>query len=304
MADEQTNSPGDAAPPKIKLNLASAGIPPRESKPAVPIRPADKKTETTRIDLSMAMPPPAAASVGDTQPVAPEQPPVAKRSTVRIDVPIAAKVETQKVKTETQSVGRRALNDTMRVEVAETKKTETTRISIPEEAFKKTPGAPPGPRMPMPAGSEDVFKRTTIPVGIPTPPPPTPTAPKTIALKRPAAVAEPTPTERAVSEAKKSETARIDLPADGGSERPTTRPKTIRIKRPDGTTARKALTIARPDPSVSQGPSTISVEGDEEESAGTAFSVLALVATLIACVLIYVLAAQTIAPELPFPGRI
>ena len=306
MADEQTNSPGEAAPPKIKLNLSSAGLPPREIKPTVPIRPGEKKAETTRIDLAMAMPPPAVASVGDTQPVTPDAPaPVAKRSTVRIDVPPTVKAETQKVKTETQQVGRRALNETMRVEVSEPRKTETTRINIPAEAFQKQPGAAPAaPRAPMPAGAEDVFKRTTMPVGIPTAPPPTPTQPKTIALKRPSAPPEPSPAERAVTEAKKSETARIDLPADGGGDRPMTRPKTIRIKRPDGTTARKALTIARPDPAMAPAAAAVSVEGGEEEGAGAAFSIMALVATLVACVMIYVLAAQTFAPELPFPGRI
>lgn len=301
MADEPTTPSGDNAPPKIKLNLASAGAPP------VQIRPADKKAETTRIDLSQAMPPPAAASVGDTQPVqadAAPAPEIQKRSTIRIEAPPVAKAETQKVKTETQKIGPRAMSETMRVEVAEPRKAETTRISIPAEAFQKQPGS--APRTAHPEGHEDIFKRSTIPVGIPTPPPTPAAKPKTLAVKRPVAASpEPpavvTPEQRTVAEAKKSETARIDLPADVG-ERPATRPKTIRIKRPDGTTARKALTIARPD-TDSVAPS-VSVGATEEESAGTVFSVLALVAVLIACVLIYVLAAQTIAPELPFPGRV
>ncbi len=303
MADEIDKPSGDATPPKIKLKLAAGAIPP------IQIRPAEKKAETTRIDLSQAMPPPAAASVGDTQPVhadaAPApSPEIAKRSTIRIDVPTAAKAETQKVKNETQKLAPRPMNETMRVEVASPRKSETTRINIPDEAFQKKPGS--APRAPATDGSDDIFKRSTIPVGIPTPPPTPAARPKTLAVKRPvAASSEPppaavTPEQRAVAEAKKSETARIDLPADAG-ERPATRPKTIRIKRPDGTSARKALTIARPDAS-----SVVSPVGAaaEDESVGVAFSALALVAVLVSCVLLYVLAAQTFAPDLPFPGRI
>lgn len=303
MADEK-NLPGDNAPPKIKLNLSSTGLPPREAVPPIQIRPSDKKTETTRIDLSQAQPP--IASVGDTQPVQADPAPV-KRSTVRIDVPAPVKAETQRVKSETQKVGPAAFNATMRVEVPEKRKSETTRIDIPADAFQKAPGT--APRGPVPEGAEDVFKRTTIPVGIPTPPPAASARPKTLAVKRPLgaaaekAEAAVSPAEKAVSEAKKSETARIDLPTDLGDERPATRPKTIRIKRPDGTTARKALTIARPDAESDTRPVSLGSVGEEEE-AGGAFSVLALVAALITCVLLYVLAAQSLAPSLPWPGRI
>jgi hypothetical protein len=303
MADETAHTPPENAPPKIKLNLASPGVPP------VQIRPADSKKETTRIDLSQAMPPPPAATVGDTQPVHADDAPapapdLPKRSTIRIDIPQAAKTETQKVKTETQKIAPRTMNETMRVEVAEPRKTETTRINIPPEAFEKKPGA--APRAKPPEGAEDIFKRSTIPVGIPTPPPAPAERPKTLSVKRPvpppaeSAPAVIPPDQRAVAEAKKSETARIDLPADAG-ERPPTRPKTIRIKRPDGTTARKTLTIARPD---AESVSTAVRAPSEEESVGVAFSALSLVAVLVICVLIYVLAAQTFAPELPFPGRI
>lgn len=302
MADESTTHSGDNAPPKIKLNLASAGMSPEQ------IRPAEKKVETTRIDLSQAMPPPAKATVGDTQPVQADSPPAApeiqKRNTIRIEAPPVLKAETQKVKTETQKIPPRAMSETMRVELAEPLKSETTRINIPAEAFQKKPGS--APRAIPANATDDIFKRATIPVGIPTPPPTPAAKPKTLAVKRPVSPpAEPPPVvapeQRTVAEAKKSETARLDLPADAG-ERPATRPKTIRIKRPDSTTARKVLTIARPDAESA----SLSVSGSatEEESAGTVFSVLALVAVLIACVLIYVLAAQTIAPDLPFPGRV
>ncbi|MCZ7593017.1 MAG: hypothetical protein M5U15_13165 [Kiritimatiellae bacterium] len=294
MADEQ-NLPGDNAPPKPKLNLPSTGAPPRGAVPPIQIRAGEKKAETTRIDLKMATPP--IATVGDTQQVQPDAEPA--KPTIR--------VESAPKKTETQKVGPAALNTTMRVEVADSPKSKTTRIDIPAEAFQKAPGAPS--RGQVPQGAEDVFKRTTIPVGIPTPPPTAAGKPKTISIKRPATAAAPaiSPADKAVADAKKSETARIDLPADVGGERPATRPKTIRIKRPDGTSARKALTIARPDEAASapeQRP--LSIEGieDEGEEIGSVFSVLTLVATIFVGILLYVLAAQSIAPNLPWPGRL
>lgn len=296
MPDDKTNSAGDAAPPKIKLNLMG-GKPPA-AEPTISIRPSAQKADTTRIELSQAQPP--AATVGDTQPVQAD-PATVKRSTIRIEVPPAVKADTQKVKTETKRVESPSLHSTMRVEVAEPRKTETTRIDIPAEAFQKAPGA--APRSPAHEGAEDVFKRTTIPVGIPTPAPAPAARPKTISVKKPVPEAAPTATEKAVSEAKKSETARIDLPADSG-DRPATRPKTIRIKRPDGTSARKPLTISRPDAESAPERAVPLGTLGEEEPAGSVFSVLALVALLLSCVLLYVLAAQTFAPDLPWPGRI
>ncbi|MBW7908440.1 MAG: hypothetical protein H3C50_05900 [Kiritimatiellae bacterium] len=278
MADEQIPS-GDNPPPKIKLNLAGTGLPPRDAVPPIQIRPTDKKAETTRLDLKQAVAP--IASVGDTQPV-------------QADISTA--------KRETQRLAPAAPNVTMRIETDEARKKETARIDLPESAFQKKPGTQP--RSVAPEGAEEVFKRSTIPVGIPTPPP---TKPKTIAVKRPLGTqpAKPatvvvSPAEKAVAEAKKSETARIDLPSGTGEDRPATRPKTIRIKRPDGTSARKALTISRPDEDAAP---IRSFDGEEEE-AGSAFSIIALVAVLVTCVLLYVLAAQSIAPNLPWPGRL
>lgn len=115
--------------------------------------------------------------------------------------------------------------------------------------------------------------------------------------KTPTAMAVPT-----VEDAKKSETARIELPPEASGSRPPTRRKTVRIKRPDGTSASRELTIARP----SKAPA---MEAEEKtqvpvEKTGPVFSILALVATLVLLVLLYVLAAQTIGTGLPFPGRV
>ena len=196
---------------------------------------------------------------------------------------------------------------TMRVEIVDSapRKSETTRIDL-------AAAAKPAPRLDMSketGAADGLFNRGTIAVGVPTPPPAA--KPKTIQVKKPMprpsepAISASAPSPEAVSEAKKSETARIDLPPEG-ADRPATRPKTIRIKRPDGTSGRKSLTIARPAGEENLITASVHTEItlDEEEGAGTAFSILALVALLVACVVVYVLAAQTIAPTLPFPGRL
>jgi hypothetical protein len=100
----------------------------------------------------------------------------------------------------------------------------------------------------------------------------------------------------------------LEIPREAAEDRPVTRPKTIRIKRPDGTTAKKQLTIARPAegdvgeelPEGLRAPIPVHVSEDP----GGVWAVLAMVAFVVICVLIYVLLAQTYAPTLPFPGKI
>lgn len=309
MADDAPKTNGGGEPPKIKLNLgngitrppATPPPPPPATASGIRIKPSDKKAETTRIDLALAQPP---RSVGDTQPVQPDIHEAAKRATVRVDVPPVAKADTQRVKAETARVDP-SKQATMRVEVDPKRKAETTRIDLPADSFRK----PARPDAATAASStDDVFKRQTIPVGVPTPAP-TPAKPKTMQVKKPMgrpgeSTPPPTPPPaEVVTEAKKSETARIDLPPDTGADRPATRPKTIRIKRPDGTSARKALTIARPSEDEPTVAPTLA-GGEEDEEAGTLWSALALVAVVVACVVVYVLAAQTFAPNLPFAGRL
>lgn len=271
MAEETPNTNGE--PPKIRLNLNLTGKPKTGPKDApMSVKAAGPgKSETTRIDLAKAIPP-----TSDTQ---------------RVDAVAASKMTT------------------MRVEIVETqRKSETTRIDLAAAAPK------PVARIDLAKetnAGDDLFKRNTIAVGVPTPPPTT--RPKTIQVKKPLAkqgeslITPSTPSPESVSEAKKSETARIDLPPEG-ADRPATRPKTIRIKRPDGTSGRKPLMIARPADEVGVASAVAAPLADtihiEEDGPGTAFAILALVALLVACVVVYVLAAQTIAPTLPFPGRL
>jgi hypothetical protein len=130
-------------------------------------------------------------------------------------------------------------------------------------------------------------------------------APPTTALRaQPPVEAAPTPLTAADLEtSKKSETARIDLPPEVEGEQPPTRRKTIRIKRPSGGPAGgRPLIITR----AAGAGEAAEQRGAEEPEAkgGSLFAGVALVAVLIAAVLIYVLAAQTIAPNMPFPGRL
>lgn len=266
---EETVTPG-GEPPKIRLNLNAFGKPKTDRKDVpMPVKPAvsPAKTETTRIDLAKAVP---------------------------------AKVETQRMENADASKF-----TTMRVEIVDTpRKSETTRIDLAAAAPKPVARIDLAKEADAP---DDVFKRSTIPVGVPSNTRPRTIQVKKVAAKTPETLITPAATTaESVSEAKKSETARIDLPPDSGSDRPATRPKTIRIKRPDGTSGRKPLMIARP---ADEDAATISpafsepVASMEEEGAGTVFSILALVALLIACAVVYVLAA-TLSPDVAFPGRL
>jgi len=304
MADEKRKPNGSEQPPKIRVT-------------------GEKKSDTARIDLSKASPPPT-ASEGELREVSKEAlSEFYKKSTIRIDQPKKSdtqriKDETQRIKDETQKIMSEtkriddAKQSTMRVEVSNDKK-DTSKLPPVSDLSKRSTAKIDVGEI-MEGETDDVFKRKTIPVGIPTPPPQDARPktgqhirPKTSQFKPPpsgnATVGMP-PVGSVTSDAKKSETARIDLPPEA-EERPITRPKTIRIKRPDGTTARKQLTIARPADaeSVAAAPVVAAMEGEEAE-VGTAFSACALAAVVVTSILIYVLMAQTIASSLPFPGKI
>ena len=220
-------------------------------------------------------------------------------------------------------------------------KKETTRLEIPPEVIKRQTGKiQTGPVVEPP----DVFKKrtgkfSTAPVAMPPVVPVTPTAPppvvptsgsdtvsrpKTILVRRPQRPGGEAPMRpaavtqvlaEATAQARKSETARLEIPKDVGAEdRPTTRPKTIRIKRPDVTTARKQLTIARPTaegeevaamPEGLRAPAPVVARTAEP---GGVWTILAIAATLVIGAVIYVLLTQSPSPfthwvDLPFPGK-
>ncbi len=309
--------PRNPEPPKIKLNLPGSkpqgapAIPPR-----IKIKPADKKSETARIDLAAAQPPaPGKAEdfqeltkeelaefykkstiridatlpdVGDTREVA--APPVneAMRTTMRVDDLSTATSETHKVQADAGSTDatkratmrvdgaaapgdtRKVKSETMRVDSGlERKKSETAKLEVPVSERAKQSTSRIAIDAAASSENEDVFKKRTPPVAVPSLSPPPPPAPRT-------------PT--------------VSLP----------RPKTIRIKRPDGTSARKPLMISRPDEAgaapVAAASEAVEVAGDD--TPGAVFAIAALLAVLVTAALVYLLVAQTVAPTLPLPGRL
>jgi hypothetical protein len=316
MADE-TRKPGEGE--------KKPGTPPN-----VRISGGDKKSETARIELSKAQPPPAIPE-GELKEVSKEAlSEFYKKSTIRIDTPKKSdtqriREETQKIRDETQKIRdetQKILGETRRIDEDMTKRT-TMRVELDSEEQKKKKETARLPISDIAKRStakidvdeisegekDDVFKRKTIPVGVPTPPPTAPPTrpptvthrPKTTQFKSPA-MASSAKSDTAALEAKKSETARIDLPPEA-EERPVTRPKTIRIKRPDGTTARKQLTISRTEEASVPEVARVS-GGADSEDVGALFSICAMAAALVSVVLVYVLLAQTVVTALPFPGKI
>ncbi len=265
MVDHPTQpDSSDNNPPKIKLKAA------------------EKKSDTARIDLASAKPPP---SIVDKSLLPPDADDYFKRSTIRIDIPPSAG---------SPAGGK---SDTARIDVnpsaADAAKRQTAKIDLSA------------------AAETDPLKPKTVPVGIPVNPTAAPARPKTIIVKKPAAapgesiIVSPENTANATEQARKSETARIDLSAEE-LDRPATRPKTIRIKRPDGTSGRKPLTISRPEESETASvmqPAGTTEDLDGEEQPGVFVGIMAIAALLVSCVLLYCLLAQTLAPTLPFPGR-
>lgn len=270
MADQPTQSENDAAAEH------------KPSRSPIPVKTAaQKKSETARIDLAAAKPPP---SIVDKKNLPADADDYFGRSTMRIEVGPSDK------------------------------KSETARIELPPDAIKRKTS-----KIDL-ANAADIFKTETMAIGVPDEPPTHAAVsrtgkPKTIMVKRPGSASvpgesilvSPSTTASATEQARKSETARIDLSAED-MDRPATRPKTIRIKRPDGTSGRKPLAIARPTsegmteaPTLSSRP-VESLETDDDP--GLLAGITAIAALLVAGVLFYVLLAQTMAPNLPFPGKL
>lgn len=136
------------------------------------------------------------------------------------------------------------------------------------------------------------------------------TSPKTVVLRRPGETAAPQTVvlqrpavANSENDSAKGATARISIPDSVVQTQNSSQRKTIMIKRPGqgGLVLQKPMASAEVDQ-----PSDLAdlMEGLQVDEPGAIYSVLALVAVLLLAVLLYVLAAQTIAQTLPFPGRI
>jgi hypothetical protein len=320
-----------ALPPKVKLDTAQIKL----ASPAV--APADTRKESTlRLNLPGSditeTAPPAVARKQTSRIEVPATivagtPGVAKKSTARIELPDTV-LATPGPKKDTKKV---QLPDTVvEIPAPAMVKKQTAPLTVKKQTARVDLGSTV-----IAAPSPQEAKKTTarielgdaIGIGKPAPEPVAPGAraiPRTVRIKQPempptvslkkAPVPVPTGVPAAAGEVRKSETARIELPPETIVEQPVTRRKTIRIKRPgaegDEVPATRApMVIAREAGEVpGELPPTLPgmkmpmmAEADEP---GAIFTICAIAALLIVSVLIYVLTAQTFAPDLPFPGKV
>lgn len=325
-----------------QIKLASA--PPAQAKKAttpvlVPTaqQPADTRKESTlRLnlpgsDITETAPPPVArkqtSRIEVPATIAAGTPGVAKKSTARIDLPDTV-IATPGPKKDTKKV---QLPDTViELPAPPTVKKQTAPLTVKKQTARVDLAATV---VAQPNAQE--AKKTTarielgdaIGIGKPAPEPVAPgarTIPRTVRIKQPempptvSLKKPPAPVPAGVpvpaGEVRKSETARIELPPETIVEQPATRRKTIRIKRPGAEgdevpATRPPMVIKREEgETAGEQPPTLTgvrmpktVEADEP---GAIFTICAIAALLIVSVLIYVLAAQTFAPNLPFLGKV
>ena len=226
------------------------------------------KSSTSRIDLNEAKPPPDETAA------------VSKDSTVRVDltaVMARAGVASPEAKKKDEDDGDAADSGS------------TARIAVAEAAAAAPPSSTP-PRTVRLKRPSDMPKT----VSVPRPDAP----PKTVMLKKPGAESDG-----------KESTSRIAVPDGAIDSAPPSSRKTIRIKRSSAPSSAKTLTIARPARTAaptlpgSADETLRELEAEIRDEPGTAFGIVAIAALLVLGVLVYVLAAQTVAPDLPFPGR-
>ncbi len=129
-----------------------------------------------------------------------------------------------------------------------------------------------------------------------------PARPKTIKIKRPGnetatvRAQKPAPAVRAqaADDSELRKTSRLDLPPDAADATPTQK-KTIRVKRPEVGAAAKPAAASHPAQGMLPPEPTGPLRSDEP---GAIWAVLALAASLVAAVLIYMLAAQAVGPNI------
>ena len=340
MAEEPRRTEPNSEPPKVTLNghgkpptsrvtsadqpgASPAGVASKQKMDAAHI-----KQETTRISLADAQP-------GAVEPL--DQEPI-KRTTMRIDLSSSgASIVPSAGNSQIKQTSRIDLSDSVKAEAApgaEVPHRATSRIelsgaqaSAPEptvaQAKKMTAhieltSAKPSGTEPTVEAGKKMTARIELPgeaaAAIPSLPPPGQSPmPRTIRIKQPAAptVALKRSADLAPSgdlgEPRKSETTRIEVPAESIVEQPVTRRKTIRIKRPDAGVepAPHTVTIAREGEAPAEAAvveAVAPVAGAEEP--GALYTLMIMAAMVIVLVLIYVLAAQTFAPDLPFMGKV
>jgi len=160
------------------------------------------------------------------------------------------------------------------------------------------------------------IKQKTAPISAVSASEPTP-GPKTIRLKRPSTIvasAQPEEMQNVVPDmqaAKKSETAKIELPQGAALEAPTTQRKTIKIKRTDrNIIVPRTVAVQRPAEAKLQTETVvqkdelgekITIQEPVQDEVMPVFSILAGAAVICLALLVYLLTAQAFGPKLLLP---
>ncbi len=314
--------------PKIKLNLAevdapkpsvAADEPPKAEAAAAPAKPklALKTKPTPPEPANEAPQPPPAEAAAEAQP----EEKASEDKSIQLE-----NIDGESL----DDLYQAALNATQRVILDEKEKAATNKIDTDEsqvlkkaelaEASKKSTARLDLGEMLSDDERQEIMKHETMHISADGSSPAKPKPSGTMKIQRPDSPAPEAASDSTMAipldleESKKSETARIDLPRELASSKPSSGRKTIRIKRPDGSgaAARPALNVARSSSSSSESAPTsaetaarnaISFDADDSDVDSPAFGALALVAVLVGLALVYVLVA-TMVPALPFPGRL
>jgi len=306
-----TPKPGLANAPAPETKQAAA--------PPAPVeRPAADMHETSRIPLETAAPPAPGEQPGATKqetshiPLEAAAPVVAAVADAQPTRPVLKKSETSRIPLNAavaaagEDKPRPGAPKTIRIKPATT----------PTGLRAAPPVGAAAPDMPRTVAEPLAAKSKTSRISLETAlAPETKQAqaagPATVKLKPPSEaptvkVAKP-PTAQATEETKAamSKTSRLDdLPAEDeeSEDESPTRKKTIRVKRPDQQSGLKAPAVARvggPVPPGTAAPQKTGTVG------WIVFSVLAVAAVFVACVLVYVLAVQAVPSlGLSWPGKI
>ncbi|MGD9875091.1 MAG: hypothetical protein AB7T27_12605 [Kiritimatiellia bacterium] len=240
-----------------------------ESMESAPKPPAvEQKKQTSRISTASAVPPPAKESLDEFTPAPPSS--LAKNATMfmNIDDDLGEAPGKHETKKQTARIDVSSAMPSAREtgRIGETPATIKIKRPVTTTTARKPPARPPEPMLPHSVLSQQ-------------------------------------PAPSMVSEGKKSETSRIELPPDAA--RPPTRKKTVKIKRPDGSDmSSPKLTLARPLTSSFQAAQVELPAKLAQEEAGMGFSIVSIAATIVIGVLVYVFMAQVLANGLPFPSPI
>ncbi len=193
-----------------------------------------------------------------------------------------------------------AQNKTMRVELDQEvvqAKSQTARIDLPEDAAES---ASARISIKEDDASADVFKRHAAAAAAASIAATAAAPKKSETARTDVETPPPAPAPAPEAEAGKSKTARIEMPAEAVNA-PAGRPKTIKIKRADAAPPMRAT--AAPKAGVKRSGRKSAAATDDSEL-GALYSILAIASVIVIGVLLYVLAAQTVAPTLPFMGKI